>query len=342
MGQTTLTLQGSGPDDLRIQVKLIMDLNDIRTHNSPTTGRGLILDYTIQTDMSRYKLPQQQRLPSLYDKAAGTLLTVEGRAFIAAWSFAIMDRVPDPSNTTSLFIPLSDADIETLEDHRRESDLHLSVSLSGLVEIAGAPLTFPNKLSYIPTTTARVDSGMYHITIPRAPWLQALNGWGRLRHLIELPEPDIPLQSPWTPVTAKYQQAIQAHRDGRYEDAMSMCRQVTEGIMVVLTTQWNIALPDASKPHAMTNKFKELQNRLKQRAGSSSEEKSQADTLGALLLTAWQWTSSTHHFSSQMPQRDGARFTLFLTTSLMDMAAQVLKAHPKPLKDAENRDGRPE
>lgn len=338
VGQTTIALQGSGPDDLHIHVKLTMDLSDIRTHNSPQTGRGLILDYTIQTDMSRYKLLPQQLPPSLYDKASSTLLTVEGRAFTAARSFAIMDQVPDHLNTTSLFIPLSDADIETLEDHRRESDLHLPVILSGLVQIAGSPQEFSKPLYFIPTTTVRVDSSIHYITIPREPWVKALNHWGRIRHLIELPEPDIPLQSPWAPVTAKYQLAIQAHRDGRYEDATGMCRKVMEGIMDVLTTQWNIVLPDATKPQAMTNKFKELQNRLKKTAGSSSEERDQADAFGALLLTVWKWSSSTHHFSNQLPQRDGARFTLFLTMSLMDLAAQVLKAHPKPLKDSESKD----
>lgn len=170
--------------------------------------------------------------------------------------------------------------------------------------------------------------------MPRDPWVKVLSQLGHTRYVVELPAPAISLKSAWDPAVQQFQHALQSYREGRYEDAAGACRKVVEEVATVLSKQWHIEyLTVRGKQRKFEDWTHEINNRLRQAAGAASEEQHQADMLASLLLSAWGWTSPTHHFSGKVPQREGVRFTIFLTSSLLDMCAHVLTAHPHPLRD---------
>ena len=339
MAETEWLLYGQGPDALSVQVRLRVDPHDVGGWNPGYQGRGLVLDYKADVTVNRMGMPYQKPLPaSVFDAASGSILSLSGLMISRSWSTSVFDINPESGNhRTTFFIPLTDQDIETLEDHRQADALHLQFVLTGLAQITGQAIGLAdndNRIAPV-TTVMRIESTRLPLTIPRESWLKALATLGRIRHVVELPMPDIPLVASWDPVTQHYQDANQAYREGRYEDAVAACRKVVEGVATVLSQQWHIDyLNTHGKPRSFESWTAEIENRLKQAAEQSSEDPHPAAMLARLLQTAWSWTSPVHHFSGKIPHRDDVRFTLFVTTSLLDICAQVLRAHPHPLKDS--------
>lgn len=339
MAETEWLLYGQGPDALSVQVRLRVDPHDVGGWNPGYQGRGLVLDYKADVTVNRMGMPYQKPLPaSVFDAASGSILSLSGLMISRSWSTSVFDINPESGNhRTTFFIPLTDQDIETLEDHRQADALHLQFVLTGLAQITGQAIGLAdndNRIAPV-TTVMRIESTRLPLTISRESWLKALATLGRIRHVVELPMPDIPLIASWDPVTQHYQRANQAYREGRYEDAVAACRKVVEGVATVLSQQWHIDyLNTHGKPRSFESWTAEIENRLKQAAEQSSEDPHPAAMLARLLQTAWSWTSPVHHFSGKIPHRDDVRFTLFVTTSLLDICAQVLRAHPHPLKDS--------
>lgn len=329
-------LEGQGPDNVSVGVIITIDPHAVWGSSQHNEGRGLVIPYEPKMAIQRHGYPNPS--PSVFDKATGDILQISGYLANQVWSTRITNEVPFAYSNSSLYLPLSDRDIQTLDANRKGEHLSLQVSLTALIQVSGSPLTLNNGSTISPTCVVRVQTtSTPSIHVPRDTWIQILNQFGKTIHLVELPAPEIDLKAPWDPVTQQYQTAVQAYREGRYEDAVEGCRKVVEGIATIVSQQWNI-------PRAHGKSFvhwvKEVEGRLQKASGPSSDEQDQAEMLGALLTSTWSWTSPAHHFSGRVSQRDGARFTVSLVSALLDIVAQVLTAHPWPLKEADENGGR--
>lgn len=336
MPTINVRLDGQGPDKLSVGVILEIDPHLIWGKSGNQQGRGLVVPYESNITVNRHDY--QNNSPSVFDHASGQILHISGYVANQLWSKRIGDEVPFTySNPPLLYLPLSDSDIQTLDENRTGEKLTLSVSLTALVQVSGELFALDNKNVVTPSCVVRVHTmSTPVIEIPRDAWIDILNQLGKTIHLVELPAPEIDLKAPWDPVTKQYKMAVQAYREGRYEQAVGECRQVVEGIATIVSQQWNISRANG---RSFANWVKEVQGRLQKAAGPSLDEQDQAEMLGTLLTSTWSWTSPSHHFSLQVSQRDGARFTLSLVSSLLDIVAQVLTAHPRPLKEADENGG---
>jgi len=337
VSQVDCCLSGNGPDNTSIEVKLLIDPVEILGWNQTNLGRGMVIPYKTNITVSRPNPFNQQLPPSLYDKAAGKLVMIFGTIFSGPWSTGLTVRPNGGSYESGLFVSLTDQDIESLEHLRAQNGqgtMGLQLVLSGLVEVTGTSISLSTNYLWAPSAIAKVENRGMFISIPRETWIGAINQLGHVRYIVELPMPEVPLVAPWAPVNQTYQQALAARQSGRYEDATSLCRKVVEGIATVLSAQWGIdSLTNKGRERSFTEWTKEIEGRLKDHAGKSSEEQHQGEMIAALLRTCWAWTSPTHHYSGKIPQADGVRFTIFLTASLLDITPHILKAHPHHLRD---------
>jgi len=250
-------------------------------------------------------------------------------------------RIPSQivgSNTRHLQVPVTDEQIEEIEKRRNGEAVAFRIALLGLA-------TVPNpehQLVYVVTqqdgstlTEARprmelrdlhaAGDGAEPIRIEREQWLKILESAGfGTRRLVELPQPSLPTGADkrWDECLRLLNSATESFRTGRYEDVLSTCRKIIEGVTEVLCNRWGI-VRDHKKP--ITQWAKDLPERL---AGVWPHEPEDGVLFASLLTTSFKWTNGAHHYGSGIPLREEVSFALSLTTDLLAFGAQVLATTP--------------
>ena len=264
-----------------------------------------------------YKLPKGEG-PS----ASMELLSLEG--WIGLGNVTESDaRLPIPSQIVwpapqqyRLQVPLTDAQIEAIEQMRNGGRANLIIWLGGVA--SGGQGLLP---------VQSTNSG--YLTIEREHWLTILQRLGAgARRLVELPEPRLPRgEQPWAECMHLLDGATQLHRNGEYEHALANCRQIVEGIPQVLGTVWGLQLPrNGQPPFAVWIQGLETQLR-----DVWPEDRLTSGMLQTMIAGAWRWLAPTPHYGTGIPMREDVAFALGLCTDLLQFAGQVLQAHPGPI-----------
>ena len=224
-----------------------------------------------------------------------------------------------PDNRSRLQVPLTDAQIEAIEEARKGSQVNLTVWLGGLASVGQA---------LVPVRSA--SSG--YLGIERERWLTILRDLGAgARRLVELPEPHLPRgEQHWAECMRLLDEATRFYRRGDYEQALINCRSVIEGIPRVLCAVWGLTLQGRS--------FRERAQSLRDQLSAAwPEDRWTPETLQFLLAGAWHWLAPTPHYGMDIPKREEAAFVLGLCTDLLLFASQVLQAYPDPIESSEGR-----
>jgi hypothetical protein len=219
-----------------------------------------------------------------------------------------------PDNRSRLQVPLTDAQIEAIEEARKGSQVNLTVWLGGL---------------------ASVDQGLVPIrstssgfTIERERWLTVLQQLGAgTKRLVELPEPHLPQgDQRWAECLRLLDGATQFYRRVEYEQVLVNCREIVEGIPQVLCAVWG--LPQKRSNQAFEGWMQELENRL---SATWQNDDLTPGMLRTMLTGAWHWSAPAPHYGTGIPLREDVAFALGLCTDLLQFAGQVLRAHPDPI-----------
>ena len=156
-----------------------------------------------------YTLPKQEEA-----SAPLHLLSLEGWIGLgndtdSSARLLIPSQIIWPGPQYRLQVPLTDAQIEAIEQVRNGNLVNLIVWLGGLA-FGGQSL--------VPVQSS--SSG--YLTIERERWLTVLQQLGAgTRRLVELPEPRLPQGvPPWTECVRLLEGAIQFYRSGEYEHAL--------------------------------------------------------------------------------------------------------------------------
>jgi hypothetical protein len=233
-------------------------------------------------------------------------------------------------NNRILRIPLTTADLYRIEARRGFTEVSCQLMLSGLANVLFQP--FPNppyKGELQAVVTVPVHSNMHApFTIEREHWLRLLTqARFASARLLELPTLASPAASEWAGCNTLLERAAAQLRGGESEPAMATCRQVLEGLVIVIGKHWGLAPPRPGQ-EGMEGWLKELAGRL----GSSwPEDAYAAKVLTSLYSALWSWTSRSHHYGSSVPLHQEAGFAVGLTAELLTHAGHLLAAHPTPL-----------
>lgn len=258
----------------------------------------------------------------------------------SAWNVIIPQHVVTGETNGSLVVPLGDGDLEAIEDLRSGNEVRLNVWINGLARVTAVnPLflstaqqwTAPKPYYRSEIVALKSDNSPYHgggtaVNIRRERWLELLAQAGRTRMLMELAMPALPNVKPWEEVARLLNVTEGYHRTGHYEVVPEKCREILEGLLQILATQWNIPKPTGDGFEKWT---KEVSGRLKTKWPSADIE--QADSVSLLLNAGWLWSRSSHHFGTGIPKREEAAFILHLTTNLFAFCVQLAEAYPDPL-----------
>jgi hypothetical protein len=224
-------------------------------------------------------------------------------------------------------VPITDEQIEAIEERRAGDAFTLNIALRGLA-------TIPNRRRLVAHYAQRQDGTLEpeplprletqavwessntgnRIRIEREQWLKILEGLGAgKRRLIELPQPELPAgeDKRWEECLRLLGDATQFYRTGRPDQVLGNCRTIIEGVTEVLCNRWGI-VRDPKKPISVW--AKELPAQL---ATVWPHEPEDAKVLTALLIAAFRWASDSHHYGSGVPMRHEVVFALSLTTDLL-------------------------
>lgn len=247
----------------------------------------------------------------------------------------IPSQTIDP-NTHLLYAPLTDAQIEAIEEKRAGGAVVFNVTLRGLA-------TIPNPRQQIaefdvqkgasqpkpsPRLEVRVvyDQGQM-VMIEREKWLTILEAMGAgTRRLIELPQPTLPPDdvARWSECVRLLNEATRFYRLGQFEQVLGNCRRVIEGVTEVLCNRFGITRDRRRGTRVWSQ---DLHTHLQSIWPNDTEA---ANLFHALLMTSFTWASSSHHYGSGIPAREEVSFALSLTTDLLVFGAQVLAATASP------------
>ncbi len=180
----------------------------------------------------------------------------------------IPSQVIWPSPQYRLQVPVTDVQIEAIEEARKGGQVNLTVWLGGLA-FAGQAL--------VPVHSASSGS----LGIKREDWLTIFQQLGAgARRLVELPEPRLPREvQQWAECIRLLDGATQLHRSGEYEHALVNCRAIVEGIPSVLCAVWG--LPPQRAGQAFDGWTREMENRL------SAAWRDDSLTPGMLGVCSW-------------------------------------------------------
>ncbi len=287
---------GSHQDSARVQI----DPAEIRGGRGPF---GLVL-------FLPYKLPKQEG-----SSASLNLLSLEG--WIGLGNVTESDarlQIPSqilwPGPQYRLQVPITDAQIEAIEQIRNGGRANLVVWLGGVASSG-------QRLLPVQSTNSN------YLLVERERWLAVLQQLGAgTRRLVELPEPRLPRgEQHWAECMRLLDEATRFYQSGDYEHALINCRSVIEGIPRVLCAVWGLTLQGRS--------FRERAQSLRDQLSAAwPEDRWTPETLQFLLTGAWHWLAPTPHYGMDIPLREEAAFVLGLCTDLLHFAGQVLQAHP--------------
>jgi hypothetical protein len=231
-----------------------------------------------------------------------------------------------PNNRT-LRVPLSASDLAAVEQRR-----HGASQLTGYLWLAGvANVAFKPHHGYEGPTqavvTAAVRDGGTPFQIELQQWLRLLKsaGFERVR-MVELPVVAGAVGPKWAECMRLLERATGELRSDQSETAVGTCREVVEGIAIVLEQRWGVKVPPGK---SMPDRLKELSGRI---GTAWPDDKAAGEVLTALYSAVWSWTSAEHHYGSRVSRYDEAQFAIELTTSLLTHAGHLLEVHPEPLR----------
>lgn len=230
----------------------------------------------------------------------------------------IPSQIVWPGPQYRLQVPLTDAQIEAIEEARKGGQVNLTVWLGGLASV-GQPL-----VSLVPVQSS--SSG--YLGIEREHWLTVLQQLGAsTRRLVELPEPRLPRGvSHWAECVRLLDGATQFYRSGEYEQVLVNCRQIAEGIPQVLCDVWG--LPQKTRNQSVAQWVQAVETRL---TAAWPDDPLTPGMLQTMLTGAWRWSAPAPHYGTGIPLREDVAFALGLCTDLLQFASQVLLAHPDPI-----------
>ncbi len=247
---------------------------------------------------------------------------------------AIPSQTIDP-NTHMLYAPLTDEQIEAIEEKRAAGAVMLHITLRGLAtipnvrhlvdeydEAALRKKPLESKPGPLPEVRVVYDQGQT-VVIEREKWLAILDGLGAgKRRLIELPQPTLPSEdnARWSECLRLLTEATRFYRAGQLEQVLGNCRRVIEGVTEVLCNRFGII---RDRRRGIRTWSQDLHMHLQSIWPNDTEA---ANMFHALLTTSFTWTSSSHHYGSGIPAREEVSFALSLTTNLLVFGAQVLDA----------------
>lgn len=225
----------------------------------------------------------------------------------------------------SLGAQLGDRELEVLEDMRAGGDLQALFQMMGLIRVLAPPVKNEGtrEPQWRPWALVRVETGSPGLTggasfrVPRERWLSLLGKLGKERFLVELPVLRLPEGvEAWKQVLGEYVGAEGQYRQGQYEYCLMDCRKVIEGVARVLSRCLNVEPVRRFAPW-VDRLAAQLRTELPQR-------KDRIDTLSALMVAAWAWSSKPHHYGGATPIRDEAATALHLIATVLTMAAQLV------------------
>ncbi len=271
-----------------------------------TFGPVLFLPYTLPTP----------------DEASASLRLLSLEGWIGYGNVAdstarllIPSQIIWPAPQYRLQVPLTDMQIEAIEEERKGERVNLTVWLGGLASVGQV---------VVPVQSA----GSGYLGIERECWLTVLRDLGAgARRLVELPEPRLPRDAQhWSECMRLLDRAIQCYRSGEYEQALVNCRQVVEGIPHILCAVWG--LPQQREGRSLDSWLQEVENRL---STAWPDDRLTPGMLRTMITGAWRWSAPAPHYGTGMPMRETVAFALGLCTDLLQFAGQVLQAHPDPI-----------
>jgi len=266
------------------------------------------------------------------------LLSIEG--WIGALGESeFVGRIRIPSQIISnnpnkpwLLVPVTDAQIEAIEEARKGNAVGFTFWFAGLatvvasssdakvletLQVEGVENLMPIESSYAST-----------LTIGREHWLTVLQGLGAgIRRLIELPEAHLPRgMVVWAECLRLLDEATRFYQTGDYEHLLINCRKIAEGIPQVLCDVWG--LPQKKKHQSVPLWLQTVEPQL---TNAWPEDSKSPGMLRTLLTGTWEWAAPAPHYGTGIPLREKGKFALELCTNLLHFAGQVLQAHPNPI-----------
>lgn len=339
-----LRLEGTASDRVAyVTCNLTFDPEGLSVSQA-NLGRMLALPAKLEMKLSLQGGPR-----TIYQDGEIRLTSLNGWIGLprSSWSRPIPEHI-QPSGQdqwVSLAVPLSDSDLEAMEDARSGGDLWLNMFIGGVAQLLSKPQTYGgNPVPYRQSETITLVSdsggpaqggGRSGLKVRRDKWLELLGQTGHRRVLVELPFPNLPEHDKaWDEAMRHLSEATDAHRSGRHEDVLKGCRQVVDGVAETVGRQWGF--PRGKKRYQQWTT--EMAQGLGEAWGPADKEK--AVMVGSLLNATWAWTSPSHH-TGPVPKREEAAFALNLTTGLLSFVAQVMKAYPN-VSLAPDQDAMPE
>lgn len=266
------------------------------------------------------------------------LLSIEG--WIGASSESeFVGRIRIPSQIISsnpnkpwLLVPVTDAQIEAIEEARKGNPVNLAFWLAGLAAVtpSSSDVKVPAASQAQGIEILLPVESMHPsvLTIGREHWLTVLQGLGAgTRRLVELPEARLPRgNSAWAECLRLLDEATRLYQTGDYEHLLVNCRIIAEGIPQVLCEMWG--LPQKTRRQSVAQWLQAVEPQL---AHAWPEDSKSPGMLRTLLTGTWEWAAPAPHYGSEMPLREKGAFALELCTNLLHFAGQVLQAHPDPI-----------
>ncbi len=269
-------------------------------------------------------LPYKLSGPDRSARVTLRLLSLEGWL---GWSgetdFVGRIRIPSQiisnnSNRPWLQVPLTDGQIEAIEDARKGNSANFTISLAGLATVT-ASSTDPKVLTRVQTAgvgnVLPIESGhSSSLVIERERWLTVLQGLGAgTRRLVELPESRLPRgMDIWAECLRLLDEATGFYQSGNYEQVVMNCRKIAEGIPQVICDVWGVPQKTA---HQSVGRW--LRDIVEPQLTAAWPQDSKSPVMIKTLLSgAWEWAAPAPHYGTEMPLREKGAFALELCTRL--------------------------
>ena len=247
------------------------------------------------------------------------LLSLEGGI---SWGFSVTieeARLLIPSQIIwenpqcKLHVPITDKQIEAIENARNGSTINLSVQLAGIA-LGNASLGAVEPVQ---------GSSLQSLSIGREQWITILKQLQySSRRLVELPEPNIPRNIlDWNECIRLLDNATLFYQRSEYEQVVTSCRSIAEGIPQVLCKMWG--LPQKKQGDQSQEKWlREMKGRLE---NAWQEDTLTPTMLETLLVGAWKWLAPTPHYGVGIPAKEESAFALELCTGLLHLQVKFCK-----------------
>lgn len=276
--------------------------------------------------------------PSRSTRVILRLISIEGWIGASGES-EFVGRIRIPSQIISrnpnkpwLLVPLTDAQIEAIEEARKGNAISLTFWLAGLATVTPSS-SDPKILVELQAegvgSLMPVESSYSSVlTIGREHWLTVLQGLGAgTRRLVELPEARLPRgMDVWDECLRLLDEGTRFYQTGDYEHLLVNCRKIAEGIPQILCDVWG--LPQKTRHQSVAQWLQTVESRL---INAWPEDSKSPVMLRTLLTGAWEWAAPAPHYGTDIPLREKGAFALEFCTSLLHFAGQVLQAHPNPI-----------